>query len=101
MCIRDRVNKTGNLLLLVLCTNPKVGAIADVRVRQAVNYAIDKAAYRDAVAEKYTATGELASTILARVRSATAPMTCTRPRAAGATPPRPGRCWPRRATPTG
>ena len=43
----------------------KAGAIADVRVRQAVNYAIDKVAYRDALAGRYAATGELASTILA------------------------------------
>jgi peptide/nickel transport system substrate-binding protein len=59
------VNPTGNLLLLVLGTHRKAGAIADVRVRQAVNYAIDKAAYRDAVAGRWAATGELASTILA------------------------------------
>ena len=39
--------------------------MADVRVRQAVNYAIDKVAYRDALAGRYAATGELASTILA------------------------------------
>jgi peptide/nickel transport system substrate-binding protein len=62
---RLSVNPTGNLLLLVLGTNPKAGAIADVRVRQAVNYAIDKVAYRDAVAGRFAATGELASTILA------------------------------------
>ena len=36
-----------------------------------------------------------------RVRSATATTTSTRPRAAGATPPRPKPCWPRPATPTG
>ena len=62
---RLSVNTTGSQLILVLGTNPKAGAIADVRVRQAVNYAIDKAAYRDAVARKHTATGQLASTILA------------------------------------
>ena len=62
---RLSVNTTGNLLLLVLCTSPKAGAIADVRVRQAVNYAIDKVAFRDAVAGRFAATGELASTILA------------------------------------
>ena len=59
------VNTTGSLLFLVLGTNPKAGAIADVRVRQAVNYAIDKVAYRDAVAGRFAATGELASTIMA------------------------------------
>jgi peptide/nickel transport system substrate-binding protein len=59
------VNPTGNLLLLVLGTHRAAGAIADVRVRQAVNYAIDKVAYRDAIAGRYAATGELASTILA------------------------------------
>jgi ABC-type transport system substrate-binding protein len=52
-------------LLLVLGTHPKAGAIADVRVRPAVNYAIDKVAYRDAIAGRYPATGELASTLLA------------------------------------
>ena len=50
---------------LTLGTNPKAGAIADVRVRQAVNYAIDKVAYRDAIAGGYAPAGELASTILA------------------------------------
>jgi peptide/nickel transport system substrate-binding protein len=62
---RLSVNPTGNLLLLVLGTNPKAGVIADVRVRQAVNYAIDKVAYRDAVAGRFAAAGELASTIMA------------------------------------
>jgi len=62
---RLSVNPTGSLLYLVLDTNRKAGAIADVRVRQAVNYAIDKAAYRDAIAGRYAAAGELASTILA------------------------------------
>ena len=62
---RLSVNPTGNLLLLVLGTNPKAGAIADVRVRQAVNYAVDKVAYRDAVAGALAPNGELASTILA------------------------------------
>jgi peptide/nickel transport system substrate-binding protein len=59
------VNPTGNLLLLVLGTHRGAGAIADVRVRRAVNYAIDKVAYRDAVAGRYAATGEVASSILA------------------------------------
>jgi peptide/nickel transport system substrate-binding protein len=62
---RLSVNTAGSLLFLVLGTHKKAGAIADVRVRQAVNYAIDKAAYRDAIAERFAATGELASTILA------------------------------------
>jgi peptide/nickel transport system substrate-binding protein len=62
---RLSVNTTGWLWHLVLETNPAAGAIADVRVRQAVNYAIDKVAYRDAIAERFTATGELASTIMA------------------------------------
>jgi len=62
---RLSVNTTGSTLYLVLGTHKKAGAIADVRVRQAVNYAIDKVAYRDAVAGRYAATGELASTILA------------------------------------
>jgi peptide/nickel transport system substrate-binding protein len=62
---RLSVNTTGSLLFLVLGTHKKAGAIADVRVRQAVNYAIDKVAYRDAIAGRYAAAGELASTILA------------------------------------
>jgi peptide/nickel transport system substrate-binding protein len=62
---RLSVNTTGSLLFLVLGTHKKAGAIADVRVRQAVNYAIDKVAYRDAIAGRYAATGELASTIMA------------------------------------
>jgi peptide/nickel transport system substrate-binding protein len=61
---RLSVNPTGSLLFLNLGTNRGAGAIADVRVRQAVNYAIDKVAYRDAIAGRYAATGELASTIL-------------------------------------
>jgi peptide/nickel transport system substrate-binding protein len=36
-----------------------------------------------------------------RAPSATTPTTCTPPPVAGATRPRPGRCWPRPATPTG
>jgi peptide/nickel transport system substrate-binding protein len=62
---RLSVNPTGSLLFLVLGTHRAAGAIADVRVRQAVNYAIDKVAYRDAVAERFAATGELASTLMA------------------------------------
>jgi peptide/nickel transport system substrate-binding protein len=62
---RLSVNPTGCLLFLTLGTHREAGAIADVRVRQAVNYAIDKVAYRDAVAGKFAPTGELASTILA------------------------------------
>jgi peptide/nickel transport system substrate-binding protein len=62
---RLSVNTTGSLLFLVLETHRAAGAIADVRVRQAVNYAIDKVAYRDAIAGRFAATGELASTILA------------------------------------
>ena len=62
---RLAVNTTGCQWFLALGTNPKAGAIADVRVRQAVNYAIDKVAYRDAIAGRYAPNGELASTILA------------------------------------
>jgi peptide/nickel transport system substrate-binding protein len=62
---RLSVNPTGILLFLVLGTHRGAGAIADLRVRQAVNYAIDKVAYRDAIAGSFAPTGELASTILA------------------------------------
>jgi peptide/nickel transport system substrate-binding protein len=62
---RLSVNPSGSLLFLNLGTHRGAGAIADVRVRQAVNYAIDKVAYRDAIANRYAATGELASTIMA------------------------------------
>jgi peptide/nickel transport system substrate-binding protein len=62
---RLSVNTTGSLLFLNLGTHRAAGAIADVRVRQAVNYAIDKVAYRDALAGRYAATGQLASTIMA------------------------------------
>jgi peptide/nickel transport system substrate-binding protein len=62
---RLSVKPTGSLLLLALGTHRAAGAIADVRVRQAVNYAIDKAAYRDAIAERFAPAGEVASTILA------------------------------------
>ena len=62
---RLSVHTTGTQLFLVLGTHRGAGAIANVRVRQAVNYAIDKAAYRDALAGRFAATGELASTILA------------------------------------
>jgi peptide/nickel transport system substrate-binding protein len=62
---RLAVKPTGSLLLLVLGTHRGAGAIADVRVRQAVNYAIDKVAYRDALAGKFAPQGELASTIMA------------------------------------
>jgi peptide/nickel transport system substrate-binding protein len=59
------VDTTGILLFLVLGTHRGAGAIADVRVRRAVNYAVDKVAYRDAIAGQLAPTGELASTILA------------------------------------
>jgi peptide/nickel transport system substrate-binding protein len=62
---RVSVNSTGTLLFLALGTHREAGAIADVRVRQAVNYAIDKVAYRDAMAGRFAPAGELASTILA------------------------------------
>jgi peptide/nickel transport system substrate-binding protein len=62
---RLSVNTTGILLFLVLETHRRAGAITDVRVRQAINLAIDKVAYRDAVAGRFAPTGELASTILA------------------------------------
>jgi peptide/nickel transport system substrate-binding protein len=61
---RLSVNTTGTQLHLILGTHRGAAAIADVRVRQAVNYAIDKVAYRDAIAGRFAATGELASTIL-------------------------------------
>jgi ABC-type transport system substrate-binding protein len=62
---RLSVNPTGSLLFLTLGTHRGAGAIADVRVRQAINYAIDKVAYRDTMAGRYAPAGELASTILA------------------------------------
>jgi peptide/nickel transport system substrate-binding protein len=62
---RLSVNTTGSLLYLVLGTHRAAGPIADVRVRQAINYAVDKVAYRDAIAGRFAATGELASTIMA------------------------------------
>jgi peptide/nickel transport system substrate-binding protein len=62
---RLSVNTSGCLVYLALGTHRAAGAIADVRVRQAVNYAIDKVAYRDAIAGRYASTGEVASTILA------------------------------------
>ena len=62
---RLSVEPSGCQVFLVLGTHKKAGAIADVRVRRAVNYAIDKDAYRDALARRYGGHGELASTILA------------------------------------
>jgi peptide/nickel transport system substrate-binding protein len=62
---RLSVNTSECLLFLALGTHRGAGAIADVRVRQAVNYAIDKVAYRDATSGRSRPAGELASTILA------------------------------------
>jgi peptide/nickel transport system substrate-binding protein len=62
---RLSVNTSECLLYLTLGTHRAAGAIADVRVRQAVNYAVDKVAYRDANAGRFGPAGELASTILA------------------------------------
>ena len=62
---RLSVEPSGCQLFLALGTHPEAGAIADVRIRRAVNYAIDKVAYRDALARRYAPQGELASTILA------------------------------------
>ena len=52
---RLSVNTSECLLYLTLGTHRAAGAIADVRVRQAVNYAIDKVAYRDAIAGRFAA----------------------------------------------
>jgi peptide/nickel transport system substrate-binding protein len=62
---RLSVQPSGCQVFLVLGTHPEAGAIADVRVRRAVNYAIDKVAYRDALTRQAVPQGELASTILA------------------------------------
>jgi peptide/nickel transport system substrate-binding protein len=62
---RLSVNTSECLLFLALGTHRGAGAIADVRVRQAINYAIDKVAYRDATSGRSRPAGELASTILA------------------------------------
>jgi ABC-type transport system substrate-binding protein len=62
---RLSVNPSACLWFLTLGTHRAAGAIAEVRVRQAVNYAIDKVAHRDAIAGRYASAGELASTILA------------------------------------
>jgi peptide/nickel transport system substrate-binding protein len=62
---RLSVDASGCQLLLALGTHRAAGAIADVRVRRAVNYAIDKVAYRDAISGRFRPAGELASTILA------------------------------------
>jgi peptide/nickel transport system substrate-binding protein len=62
---RLSVNTSECLLYLTLGTHRAAGAIADIRVRQAINYAIDKVAYRDALAGQLRAAGELASTIRA------------------------------------
>jgi peptide/nickel transport system substrate-binding protein len=97
---RLAVIPTGAMLFLVLGTNPKAGAIADVRVRRAVNYAIDKVAYRDAIAGQDAPAGELASTILAPGSLGYRPYDLYPTRAAGVTRPRPGPCSPRPATPT-
>jgi peptide/nickel transport system substrate-binding protein len=98
---RLSVNTTGGALHLVLGTNRAAGAIADVRVRQAVNYAVDKVAFRDAIAGRFAATGELASTILAPGTLGYRHYDLYPTRRAAATPPRPERCSPRPATPTG
>jgi peptide/nickel transport system substrate-binding protein len=62
---RLSVNTSECLVYLTLGTHRGAGAIADVRVRQAVNFAIDKVAYRDAISGRARPAGELASTILA------------------------------------
>jgi ABC-type transport system substrate-binding protein len=55
---RLSVNTSECLLYLTLGTHRAAGAIADVRVRQAVNYAIDKVAYRDATSGRFRPAGE-------------------------------------------
>jgi peptide/nickel transport system substrate-binding protein len=62
---RLSVNTSECLLYLTLGTHRGAGAIADIRVRRAVNYAIDKVAYRDATSGRFRPAGEVASTILA------------------------------------
>jgi peptide/nickel transport system substrate-binding protein len=95
------VNPTGNLLYLALGTHRAAGAIADVRVRRAVNYAIDKVAYRDAMAGQFAPNGELASTILAPGSLGYRRYDLYPTPGAGATPPRPRPCSLRPAIPTG
>src|SRR5512132_4052131 len=92
---RLSVNPTGSLLFLVLGTHKKAGAIADVRVRRAVNYAIDKVAYRDALAGRYAPNGELASTILAPRSLGYRPYDHARPHRRVAGPADPLTAWVR------
>ena len=94
---RLSVNPRPAWWFLTLGTHREAGAIADVRVRQAVNYAIDKVAYRDADQDGTPPPASWPLPSWPRVRSATAPTTCTRPRVGGATRPRPRPCWLRPA----
>jgi peptide/nickel transport system substrate-binding protein len=82
---RVSVNTTGSLLYLVLGTNPKAGAIADVRVRRAVNYAIDKAPTATPSPGGPPPPASWPPPSWHQAPSATAPTTCTRPRGAGVT----------------
>jgi len=61
---RLAVVDSGCLTTLALGTHRAAGAVADVRVRRAINYAIDKVAVRDALGGRYAPDGEIASTIL-------------------------------------
>jgi peptide/nickel transport system substrate-binding protein len=98
---RLSVNPTACLWFLTLGTHRAAGAIADVRVRQAVNYAIDKVAYRDAVAGRYTPNGEPASTILAPGSLGYRPYDLYPTPGSRGDPAKARPCWPRPATPTG
>jgi ABC-type transport system substrate-binding protein len=98
---RLSVNPSGTLRFLVLETNPKAGAIADVRVRQAVNHAIDKVAHRDAIAGSFAPTGKLAATILPTDALGYRGYDLNPTPGHRGDPPRPRPCSPRQAIPTG
>ena len=98
---RLSVNPTGTLLFLILQTDRRAGAIADVRVRRRSTTPSTRSPTATPWPDGSRPPASWPPRSWPRGRWATAPTTCTRPLGAVATRPRPEPCWPRPATPTG
>jgi ABC-type oligopeptide transport system substrate-binding subunit len=95
------VNTTGSLLFLVLETNRRAGAIADVRSARRPTTRSTRSPTATPSPATTSPPASWPPPSWRRARSATTPTTSTPPRAAAATPPRPRHCSPRPAIPTG
>jgi peptide/nickel transport system substrate-binding protein len=98
---RLSVNTTGTQLSLALRTHRGAGAIADVRVRQASTTPSTRSPTATPSPGGSRPPASWPPPSWRQARSGTTATTSTQHPAAGATPPRPGPCWPRPAAPRG